>query len=66
MARVVKFAKDLGLSENAVEVLEEEEIDGSVLHMLDAAKLKEDGMKRGPREKLMEALDKIFERPGGV
>ena len=60
MDGVVKFAQEQGLNEAAVNVLKEQEIDGSVLERMTVDGFMKDGMKRGPAEKLMKALDKVF------
>ena len=59
---VVKFAQEQGLNEAAVNVLKEQEIDGSVLEVMTVDSFMKDGMKRGPAQKLMKVLDKVFGR----
>jgi hypothetical protein len=59
---VVKFAQEQGLDQEDVAVLRKQKIDGSVLERLNMDKLMKAGMKMGPAEKLMKALDKVFGR----
>jgi hypothetical protein len=46
----------VGLSATSVDILRRQEIDGEVLFNLTDAKLKEDDMPRGSREKLLAAI----------
>jgi hypothetical protein len=59
---VVNFAQEQGLNEAAVNVLKEQEIDGSVLERMTVDGFMKAGMKMGPAVKLMKALDKVFGR----
>jgi hypothetical protein len=59
---VVKFAQEQGLDQEDVAVLRKEKIDGSVLERMTVDGFMKAGMKMGPAEKLMKALDKVFGR----
>ena len=59
---VVKFAQEQGLNEAAANVLKEQEIKGRNLERLNVDKLMKAGMKMGPAEDLVLALDKVFGR----
>ena len=59
---VVKFAQEQGLNGAALQVLKDQEIDGSVLQDMTVNDLERYGMKGGPTKKLMKALDKVFGR----
>lgn len=58
-ARVLEFARGLKLSGKAVNVLEENEIDGESLLKLTEDKLVHDGMPRGPATKLAAAIAEL-------
>lgn len=49
----------VGLDDDDVGILRTEKIDGEVLFNLTDAKLVVDGMRRGPREKLLAAIERL-------
>jgi hypothetical protein len=59
---VVKFAQEQGLDQEDVAVLTKEKIKGRNLERLNVNDLERYGMKMGPTEDLMFALDKVFGR----
>ena len=59
VARVVNFAKQQGLDDAALNVLEVQQIDGAILGTISENDLKDAGMVLGPRRKLMQALKKL-------
>jgi hypothetical protein len=63
---VCRWAEEfVSLGKNNVAILRREEIDGAALFNLTDLKLKEDGMSRGAREKLLAAVTSLKEPPGG-
>ena len=59
---VMKFAQEQGLDQEDVAVLTKEKIKGRNLERLNVDKLMKAGMKMGPAEDLVLALDKVFGR----
>lgn len=55
----------VGISAANVDILRRQEIDGEVLFNLTDAELEKDGMVRGPRKKLLAAVDRFRGPPGG-